>query len=184
MELKISEQTDNKIKFNIKGMNPQFANAFRRTIISGIPVLAIEKVKFYENSSVMNDEILSHRMGLIPLKTDLASPKTVSLSLEAKGPKTVHSRELKPNIAAYDTIPIIKLAENQEIKLEAEAVLGTGRDHIKWQPGLASYSKNDDGSYDFFVESYGQMSPKDLILTAIKVLNSQLDEFKTKLQEK
>ena len=184
MELKIIEQTDNKIKFNIKGINTQLANAFRRTIISGIPVLAIEKVKFYENSSVIDDEILAHRMGLIPLKTDLASPETISMSLEAKGPKTMYSGELKPNIAVYETIPIIKLAENQEVKLEAEAVLGTARDHIKWQAGLASYSKNDDGSYDFFVESYGQMSPRDLIFTAIKILNSHLDEFKSKLQEK
>lgn len=183
MKLKITEQAGNKIKFNIKGINTQLANALRRTIISGIPVLAIEKVSFYENSSVMGDEVLAHRMGLMPLKTDLGSPEAITLSLKAKGPKTVYSKELKPKVSVYDNMPIIKLAENQELKLEAEAVLGTARDHVKWQAGLASYTKNDDDSYDFFVESYGQLSPKEMVLTAINTLNEGLDEFKTALKE-
>lgn len=182
MKLKIIEKTEDKIRFNIKGINSQLANALRRTVISGIPVLAIEKVKFYRNSSVMHDEMLAHRMGLIPLKTDPASPESVMLSLDVEGPKTVYTKDLTPRIAAHDTIPIIKLAENQELKLEAEAVLGTARDNIKWQAGLASYSQNDDGSYDFFVESYGQMPPGDLILTALEVLNNNIGEFKAKLK--
>ena len=184
MKLKIIEQTENKVKFNIKEINTQLANALRRTIISGIPVLAIENVNFYNNSSIMSDEVLAHRMGLIPLKTDSASPEAINLSLDVKGPMTVHASDLKPGIAAYDNIPIIRLTNEQEIKLEAEAILGTGRDHVKWQAGLASYSKNDDNSYDFFVESYGQMPPKDLILTALNTLKEQLDEFKTAIQKK
>lgn len=183
MKLKIIEQKDDKIKFNINGINTQLANALRRTIISGIPVLAIERVKFYDNSSVMGDEVLAHRMGLIPLKTDFASPEKIDLSLEAEGPKTVYSGDLKPDIAVHGNTPMIKLSERQKLKLEAEAVIGTARDHIKWQAGLASYSKKDDGSFDFFVESYGQMPPKDLILTAIKTLGENLDEFKIAIQE-
>ncbi len=183
MKLKIIEKTENKITFNINGINTQLANALRRTMISGVPVLAIEKLKIYENTSVIEDEVLAHRMGLIPLITDPATPEQVTLSLEVTGPGTVYTKDLKPAISVYDSIPITKLADKQRIKLEAEAVLGCGREHVKWQSGLASYTINEDGSYDFFVESYGQMPAKDLILNAIKVLSTHLDEFKAAISE-
>jgi len=185
LKLKIIEQKENRVKFDITGINTQLANALRRTIISGIPVLAVERVKFLENSSVMHDEVLAHRIGLIPLKTDKGTPEIVTLSLDTvKGPGTVYAKDLNPGLAVYGKIPLVSLDEGQELKFEAEAILGTARDHVKWQAGLASYSKNDDGSYDFFVESYGQMAPKYLILTAVSTLKNQLEEFKAAIQEK
>jgi len=148
MELTSFTKKDGRIRFNIKGVDVGMANALRRTIISQVPAMAIEKVRFHKNSSILNNEILAHRLGLMPLTTDLAKARkskeyVVTLKLDVAGPKTVHASEMTTSDDSvkpvYGDTPIIKLTETQKLKLEADAVLGTGADHIKWQAGLASY---------------------------------------------
>jgi len=103
MKLTITEVTENKVKFNVSGLDLALANALRRIVISEIPTMAIDSVTFYENSTILNDEVLALRLGLMPLKTDLKTyvPRsectckgqgcakcTVTLSLDMKGPGT------------------------------------------------------------------------------------------------
>lgn len=52
------------------GVSPPFANVFRRLILSDVPSMAIDKVLIYNNTSIIQDEVLAHRLGLIPLKAD------------------------------------------------------------------------------------------------------------------
>ena len=108
-----------------------------------------------------------------------------TLSLEVKGPGTVYSGDLKStdeNIKpVYDTIPLVKLQEGHEIKLEAKAVLGLGRDHIKWQGGIATFDEKKSGSYEFKVESFGQLPAKELLSNALEVLQNKLKDLKTQL---
>ncbi len=54
----------------IQGIDPATANALRRIIIAEIPTLAFHKVLLYQNTSVIPDELLVHRLGLLPLKAD------------------------------------------------------------------------------------------------------------------
>jgi len=202
MKVKIIERSNNEIRFNMSGVNTAVANSLRRIVISMIPVMAIEEVIFYENSSIMHDEILAHRLGLIPLKTDLKTYNFVSectckgkgcakctaiLTLDVEGPGTVYSRDLKSNdpkiVPVYDTIPIVKLIENQRIRLEAKAQLGVGKEHMKWQAGLASYEIVDN-SFNFFVESYGQIPVDELIEKAFDVFIEQINEIKDMLKIK
>lgn len=52
------------------GVDASVANALRRIMISEVPTMAIENVYIYNNTSVMHDEILAHRLGLIPIFAD------------------------------------------------------------------------------------------------------------------
>lgn len=58
------------IEFDLIGCLPSIANAFRRIMISEVPSMAIEKVYMMNNTSIIQDEVLAHRLGLIPLKAD------------------------------------------------------------------------------------------------------------------
>jgi len=201
MKLKIIKKDDNRMEFNIKGINVSMANAIRRTILSKLPMMAIEEVRFYDNSSILDDEILAHRLGLIPLKTDLKTYNLVAdctcrekgcakctaiLTLDVHGPGTIYSSELKSTdpeiVPIYDKIPIVKLTENQAVKLEAKAQLGMGKEHMKWQGGLASYEIKKDGSFDFFVESYGQLEIQDMVEKAVNIINDEIKELKSTLK--
>ena len=52
------------------GIDASIANSFRRILLAEVPTMAIEKVHVYNNTSVIQDEVLAHRLGLIPLKAD------------------------------------------------------------------------------------------------------------------
>ncbi len=157
MEVQILEKTDEYMRFTVKGVDVPFVNALRRITLAEVPSMAISEVVILENTSMLNDEIIAHRMGLIPLKTDLDSynlPEEctcksefgcnlcrLTLAMEAEATedvRTVYSKELNsenPSIAPVsDRIPIVKLAPEQKLKLEAYARLGKGKNHAKWQP--------------------------------------------------
>ncbi|KAL4237293.1 DNA-directed RNA polymerases I and III subunit RPAC1 [Mactra antiquata] len=52
------------------GIDAAIANAFRRILLAEVPTMAIEKVHIYNNTSIIQDEVLAHRLGLIPIKAD------------------------------------------------------------------------------------------------------------------
>ncbi len=157
MQVQVLSRHEDSIRFMVSGISTAFANALRRAMMAEVPTMAIEDCMIVENSSIMFDEIISHRLGLIPLTTDLDSyvlPEEcsckaelgcnrcrVSLSLEAETgeeSRYVFSSELRsenPEIRPVsDRIPIAKLAPGQRIRLEAYARLGKGAEHSKWQP--------------------------------------------------
>jgi DNA-directed RNA polymerase subunit D len=130
-------------------------------MIGEVPTLAIEDVRIYDNTSAFFDEMLAHRLGLIPIKTDLSTYSIkekcscggagcpgcmVTFTLSVEGPKTVLSSDLIPQdpnaTPVYDNIPIVKLTKGQKLVIEAHAVLNTGREHAKWQPTLVCGFKN------------------------------------------
>ncbi len=68
MEIQILNNKDNKLSFVINDINPALANTLRRLIIIEVPVLAVDEVEFEKNNSGLYDEIIAHRLGLVPLK--------------------------------------------------------------------------------------------------------------------
>lgn len=153
MKLEILDIGERKARFVLSGTTPAFANALRRAMLADIPKMAIDYVDIYDNTSVMFDEMLAHRLGLIPLKTNLNMYKLkeecdckgagcslcqVTFTLSAEGPCMVHSRDLKSSdpetVPADDSIPIIELKEGQKLVLTAVARLGLGKEHAKYQP--------------------------------------------------
>jgi len=156
MKIKILDKEE--AKFILEGISETTANTIRRLIIEEVPTLAIEDVSFIKNESAIYDEFLAHRLGLIPLKTDLKSytlPENckckgkgcvhcrVILKLKAKGPAIAYAGDFKskdPKVkAVHPKMPIVKLLKKQELAIECTAVLGKGKDHTKFNPGLVFY---------------------------------------------
>lgn len=70
LDIKIISLNEEDITFDVVGIDPSMANALRRIFISEIPTMAIEKVNMWQNTSIIPDEVLAHRMGLVPIKVD------------------------------------------------------------------------------------------------------------------
>ncbi|CAH8493804.1 unnamed protein product [Heterobilharzia americana] len=67
----ISDGKDNDtMEFDMINLDSSFANAVRRMLVSEVPSLAIERVYLTQNTSIMPDEVMCHRIGLIPLAVD------------------------------------------------------------------------------------------------------------------
>ena len=162
LEISVLERNANFGRFLIRGVSVPFMNSLRRTIISEVPVMAIDDVIMVENSSAMSDEMLAHRLGLMPLITDLdryvlpedctcqsefgCNKCRVVLSLDVEPREstvTVYSGDIRsedPNVRpVQEKIPLIKLVPGQRIRLEAYARLGKGKKHARWQPVSACF---------------------------------------------
>ncbi|KZC10394.1 DNA-directed RNA polymerases I and III subunit RPAC1 [Dufourea novaeangliae] len=63
-------EEERELEFDLIGYPVGFANAFRRVLLSEVPTMAIEKVYIVNNTSLIQDEVLAHRLGLIPLRAD------------------------------------------------------------------------------------------------------------------
>lgn len=142
---KISEK-HGVTKLLIKGTDTTFMNSLRRAVMNSVPTLAVENVGIYENNSVMFDEMMAHRLGLVPLEwpSDYEMGDKCKLMLEKEGPCIVYSKDIKstdPKVNVVDgKIPIVKLKKGQKVKLEMTAVVGVGKEHSKWQPAIVAYS--------------------------------------------
>ena len=67
LKIKINSCSDDLLRLDISGIDPSIANAIRRVMISEVPTVAIDKVHLWQNTGVIQDEILCHRLGLIPI---------------------------------------------------------------------------------------------------------------------
>ncbi len=188
MDIEMSLEKKNRLEFRLKGAPAAFANLIRRYGIGKVPVFAIDNVTFYENSSSMFDEYLAHRLGQIPLASDSARQSDeIAFTLDAQGPGTIYSKQLKSNDSkiksALADIPLLKLLEGQNVRLEAKARMGIGRKHAKFQPGLISYEILKPNEFKFKVESFMQLEPKKFLSHAADIVIERCNELEKQLSE-
>ncbi len=201
MQASIIQEDEQKIKLLFRGIPLSVLNSIRRIIINEVPVMAVDDVLIIENTSSMMNEVLAYRISLIPFVTDLDNYRlpetcdcksklgcekcTARFSIKAvanESPITVYSRDIKP---VGDTgivgpingdFPIVKLAPGQAIELELYVRLGKGKMHAKWQPAIATLSYDDDSKY-LFIESFGFLEPRRIILEAVKIFEEITNEL-------
>ncbi len=159
MDVELVELGERETEFVVRDVSAAFANGVRRAIIGDVPTLSIDTVDFYENTSVMFDEVLALRLGLVPLTTDLdsyelpdedtddeeydpANEVTLTIDVEAEDEeRTVYPSDFESEDPAVqpadENIPLIKLKPGQAVVAECVARLGRGRDHAKHQGGVA-----------------------------------------------
>jgi DNA-directed RNA polymerase subunit D len=201
--VEVVEKSDERIVVRFNNIPRQYVNSLRRLAISEVPTLAIDDVVILENSSVMHDEAVAHRLGLIPLRTEPGrfvmphecdckstlgcSKCRVLLALESEANEktlVVTSGELvsedelvKP---VSKDIPIVVLAPNQKLKFEAYARLGRGKDHAKWQPTAAAVLKDgaNENEIILVIESNGALTAGEILAVAAEQLASKVKNFK------
>jgi DNA-directed RNA polymerase subunit D len=113
--------------------------------------------KDYDSSTSMFDEAVALRLGLLPIPTDLGQFRRksectckgegcphcqVMYSIDKKGPCTVYARDITPlgdeTLAILEPeVPIVRLGARQALLAYATAVVGSARDHSKWQVAQA-----------------------------------------------
>ncbi|KAJ3389838.1 45 kDa subunit of RNA polymerase II, partial [Lobulomyces angularis] len=147
---------DDIIEFSISGVDLSIANSIRRTMIAEVPTMAIDLVEFENNTSVLTDEFIAHRLGMIPLlSTEVSSidytrdcncnqyctkcSVQLHLSVSAKDAnKIVTSADLISShdsiVPASNNVTIVKLRKGQEVKLRCVAKKGVAKEHAKWSP--------------------------------------------------
>jgi|TARA_B100001750_G_scaffold127572_1_gene101224 DNA-directed RNA polymerase subunit D len=198
LSLNVISQNEQKISIKLKGIPLQYANALRRICLNGVPIYAIDTVDILANSSVLADEGIAHRLGLIPLKTELSAVQQnnesdkIMFTLdsgETSESRTILSGELKSQDDIVkpiaDNIPIVTLAPGQRLNIEAYARLGRGTEHAKWNSANVSTlteSENDDERI-LTVETTGALEPQHIVLSSVEELANRLDEFKTYLSD-
>ena len=206
--LEVINKNDKKISVKLKGVPLQYSNALRRVCLNGIPIFAIDTVDIIENSSVLPDEGLAHRLGLIPIKTDLArfnepskcdcqsetgcSNCKVMLVLDSGDSdvtRSILSNELSSEDDSIkpisDKIPIVQLAPGQRIKIECYARLGRGTDHAKWNSANISTLTDTDKDDEkvLTVETTGSLSPEQILLAGVEEVENRLIDFKDMIDQ-
>ena len=175
MEIEVRKLEGDEMEFVLKGADPAFANSLRRAALRDVPTMAVDEVEFKINDSAMYDEIIAHRLAMVPLTTPLkgyALPSecgckdgrcekcSVDLALMAEGPGMVYSESLKPSDEEVkpvtNNIPLLKLENGQKLELVAIARLGFGREHAKWQPGVIAYKYMPVLEFDKSCEGCGE----------------------------
>ena len=149
--IKTIDKSEEKIVIETD-MSVPLANALRRSV-NEVPTLAVDELEITKNDSALYDEIVAHRVGLIPLKNENLRPAnecdckgkgcnkcSIKFKLSTKGPKTVFSSEFSPKGNNIYDVPIVVLEKDQELEFVAIAKIGRGIEHAKFAPGLMYYN--------------------------------------------
>ncbi len=192
---------DEWIRVELRDVPIAVANGIRRMILREVPTMAVEEVLIIENSSAMPNEILAHRISLIPFISDIDNynlPEQCScqsklgcekcvvryvLRAEAgDAPITVYSRDMTPENPetpvkpVSSNIPITMLAPGQRVELELYVRLGQGKKHTKWQAGIATLYE-EDGKNLLYIESFGFLPAKRMLKEAVNILRRKVEDM-------
>ncbi|KAH7684157.1 DNA-directed RNA polymerase protein [Dioscorea alata] len=116
LKIEVIELTEDTMEFDMIGIDASLANAFRRILIAEVPTMAIENVLMVNNTSVIPDEVLAHRLGLIPLNAD---PKLFEYLSEHDTPNERNTIVFKLAVSCKKGSPRLTVKSDQ----------------LKWLPG-------------------------------------------------
>ncbi|KAG2226328.1 hypothetical protein INT45_006000 [Circinella minor] len=160
--ISIRSLTKDHIDFVLSDTDLSVANALRRVMIAEVPTVAIDMVEIETNSTVLADEFIAHRLGMVPIDSrDVEKLRytrdctcsqycpecSVELTMHVKctddRTKTVTSRDLISSNLTFAPVlqdkndagvMLVKLRKGHELKLKCIAKKGVAKEHAKWSP--------------------------------------------------
>ncbi|KAG6962910.1 hypothetical protein JG688_00008393 [Phytophthora aleatoria] len=203
VKVKIQSLTDDEIVFDLIGVDAAIANALRRILLAEVPTMAIEHVYIWNNSSIIQDEVLAHRLGLAPLNVDprefqafpdneeaeATDENTIVFKLDVtckfdpehpKDPtKAIHSSVEECQIGLFDIediggVPTAVVKDQRACTMCRNCIR-----EPSWNEKIRLGRQSDH--FIFSVESVGMIKPEELLLEALNVLaekcNIALESF-------
>jgi len=142
-QIDIVSLSDTDMEFDMVGVDAAIANSIRRILLAEVPTMAIETCHIYNNTSIIQDEVLAHRLGLIPIKADPRLFEYKPKDAEPTSDDTLHFKlkvKCTRNTQAADTTAPELLFKNHKIYSEA----------IQWMPlpGQDNLKSQDIGPVD------------------------------------
>jgi len=169
LEVTVTKSNMEECEFDLIGVDVSFANALRRVMIAEVPTMAIERVYIEENTGVMHDEVLAHRLGLIPIRADprdfeeLHDPEdatdvnTIVFGLEIHAPENTLIHESFPTTARGD----ITIEDELTLRAPGGARHATHvlSEHLKWMP---------QGDQETFLDYTVKPVHDDILITKLR----------------
>jgi len=93
--LQVQRLSQRSVEFDLEGVDAPIANAIRRVLIAEVPTIAIEHIYVWNNTSVIQDEVLSHRLGLVPLNVN---PRLLNMREAGETPTDLDTVVFRLNI--------------------------------------------------------------------------------------
>lgn len=201
MKIQILESSDTNIKFVLKQTFISYANALRRILISEVPTVTIDLVEIEINNTALPDEIISSRLGLIPINVhkdllfrdqcdcnDSCSKCSVDLNICVNNtnsePLLVTCKDIKydSDLVSIKSAPIIaKLGANQSLKVKCKAFKGIGSTHAKWSPVSTVGFEYDKGNKTRST-NYWREGDQDTITEDESDLLAKIDEVEMNVE--
>jgi DNA-directed RNA polymerase alpha subunit len=172
----------------LKGVNIGIANSLRRIMISEIPILSIDTVQFERNDSLLDDEFIAHRLGMVVLDSSaLYSGKinantsiilTADVTCNSYDPLDVTVDMIKSNIpevpCLYPDTILTRLYKGQCLKFSAVAKIGIGKDHAKWNSISGICMEPEEKGIKITMEETGALNAKDIIRLGLTLLSENM----------
>jgi len=93
-----------QIGFVLRSTDTSIANALRRVMIAEVPTMAIDIVEIENNTSVLNDEFIAHRLGLVPLTSSKAERFSYTRECSCDGRCPVCTVEFTLHVTCTDEL--------------------------------------------------------------------------------
>ena len=174
-------EKDNVKTWRIEGETPSNINKFKNWLISELESTSIDHLTVYANNSGTHDEVIFHRLELVPLKG--ITPTTFTLRKRNFSNDIVYvmSDELEPKGIAMEGLVLFIMLPGSVVDLEATSSIGKGKSHAKWSSvwttfGTVTHVKNTNpdcsackvdvnqgiGCYYLTIELLGSLTFEDI----------------------
>jgi len=148
--VQVNSMGEDEMEFEMKGTGPAIANAFRRILIAEVPTMAIEKVYVANNTSVVQDEVLAHRLGLVPIAAD---PRLFAYWSE--GSPYTESNSVVFSLSV--TCRKERAADTGEERKVHENVYSSD---LTWMPGGSDWPPENEAKFTNFGHDQSELHPQ------------------------